>query len=418
MEVWRWVEGTVEAADLAAGLAAVSRLPGAEEQDRRQLVAAAAAALLETGPGLLHRLEQIALLVWERLNTGHWAEVWPGWTRTYRLVAAARVQEVARLVLARGDEGDQLLREVVRLCDMGILLGGAGGGPVMNQLLETIAQHITDHLAGPEEDEEEVPVKVPRLSPPPEKQLTWRLPLPRPLTALPRLACPSIPSFLSRCLLPGAPHLLTDCLSDWPALAGPRRWTPDRLLRLAGPRTVPVELGSQYTETDWTQRLMTVEQFVSRHLAGDRSGPTGYLAQHQLLDQVPRLMADLEVPDYCYTGKEEDVDVNVWIGPGGTVSPAHNDPKHNLLCQVAGTKYVALFLPDQAPNLYPIEEAMMGNSSRVDLDRPDLEQFPRLAELEGQGGLLRAGEMLYIPPGVWHYVRSLEQSFSVSFWWQ
>ena len=60
----------------------------------------------------------------------------------------------------------------------------------------------------------------------------------------------------------------------------------------------------------------------------------------------------------------------------------------------------------------------MANSSRVDLDRPDLEQFPRLADLQGQGGLLRAGEMLYIPPGVWHYVRSLDQSFSVSFWWQ
>jgi hypothetical protein len=36
MDVWQWVEAAVEAADLAAGLAAVTRLPVAEEQDRRQ----------------------------------------------------------------------------------------------------------------------------------------------------------------------------------------------------------------------------------------------------------------------------------------------------------------------------------------------------------------------------------------------
>lgn len=31
--------------------------------------------------------------------------------------------------------------------------------------------------------------------------------------------------------------------------------------------------------------------------------------------------------------------------------------------------------------------------------------------------ILEEGEMLYIPPKWWHYVRSLTMSFSVSFWW-
>jgi len=31
--------------------------------------------------------------------------------------------------------------------------------------------------------------------------------------------------------------------------------------------------------------------------------------------------------------------------------------------------------------------------------------------------ILEEGEMLYIPPKWWHYVRSLTMSLSVSFWW-
>jgi lysine-specific demethylase 8 len=45
------------------------------------------------------------------------------------------------------------------------------------------------------------------------------------------------------------------------------------------------------------------------------------------------------VPEYCYfLSKDEDldsnVDINAWFGPKGTVSPLHQDIKHNFLCQV------------------------------------------------------------------------------------
>ena len=54
---------------------------------------------------------------------------------------------------------------------------------------------------------------------------------------------------------------------------------------------------------------------------------------------------------------------------------------------------------------------------KVDLDNIDEEEFPKVVDLEFMDCILGEGEMLYIPPKWWHYVRSLTTSFSVSFWW-
>lgn len=54
---------------------------------------------------------------------------------------------------------------------------------------------------------------------------------------------------------------------------------------------------------------------------------------------------------------------------------------------------------------------------KVDLDCLDEKEFPKVLDLEFMDCILDEGEMLYIPPKWWHYVRSLTISFSVSFWW-
>lgn len=53
----------------------------------------------------------------------------------------------------------------------------------------------------------------------------------------------------------------------------------------------------------------------------------------------------------------------------------------------------------------------------MDPKSPDLDRFPLFAQVRSVRCVLRAGEMLYIPPYFWHHIESLETSFSVSFWW-
>jgi lysine-specific demethylase 8 len=82
-----------------------------------------------------------------------------------------------------------------------------------------------------------------------------------------------------------------------------------------------------------------------------------------------------------------------------------------------GRKYVRLFHPSCTPALYPYKDGLTTNSSQVDVDAPDHTRFPLFGTAQYVDCILEAGQMLYIPPGWWHYVRSLSVSFSVSFWW-
>ena len=110
---------------------------------------------------------------------------------------------------------------------------------------------------------------------------------------------------------------------------------------------------------------------------------------------------------------------------------------------MVGLKYVRMYAPHaHSLLLYPHTEGLNTNSSRIDLDAdfasalplnggeaagvsteggaasPAYPQFPGFAGLPYMDCVLGPGQMLYLPPGWWHYVRSLSTSCSVSFWWK
>ncbi|XP_040046301.1 lysine-specific demethylase 8 [Gasterosteus aculeatus] len=373
-------------------------------RSRRQLysdddnAAAAAARMLNA---------QIILDVsWERLNAGTWRHVDKEWRRVYSYGCLFKAAALCR----RGPSADEVLL-AVRTCDMGLLMGAA----IMDNILQVIVGILQGEVRRSTDlQEESGRAEVKR-----KKTECSRLPVINDESAVPRIKCPSLESFSTNYLLPLKPVVLEGTIAHWPAL-NQRPWSLEYLRGVAGCRTVPVEVGSRYTDEEWSQTLLTVNEFIERHVLDEEGvDGLGYLAQHQLFDQIPELKEDICLPDYCCLGEgdEDDITVNAWFGPRGTVSPLHQDPQQNFLAQVVGSKYIRLYSPEDTDKLYPHPSPLLHNTSQVEVENPDAERFPEFSRAPYAECVLRPGDVLFIPVRHWHYVRSLELSFSVSFWW-
>ncbi|GMY16373.1 lysine-specific demethylase JMJ30 isoform X1 [Fagus crenata] len=342
-------------------------------------------------------------MAWEQLHSGPWNSVLPVWRDAYSMACL----HVAKLNVSNGE-----LSEALRILDMGLIMGGSLLRKDLDSAVEKVSAMARDtklsdqnsdrRLVRHELEEAEVLQSLPI------KSLSCKIVVKRPAL--------SLEGFLREYFLSGSPVIISECMAHWPART---KWNDlDYLKRVAGDRTVPVEVGKNYLCSQWKQELITFSQFLARIEANDCSSanPT-YLAQHPLFDQISELRKDICIPDYCFAGGGELRPLNAWFGPAGTVTPLHHDPHHNILAQVVGKKYVRLYPASLSEELYPYTETMLKNSSQVDLDNIDERQFPKVHDLKFQDCILEEGEMLYIPPKWWHYVRSLTTSFSVSFWW-
>ncbi|XP_061606369.1 lysine-specific demethylase 8 [Phyllopteryx taeniolatus] len=376
------------------------------KRSRRQLYTGAPAA------GRLLNAQIVLDVSWEKLNMGTWRHVDKEWRRVYSYGCLFKV-----CALCGEEPSEEYLLQAIRTCDMGLLMGAA----IMDDRLQVLVRILQKEVrkdTGNEDEREHTEAKRLKLAVPDVPQIREDL-------EIHRVKCPSLESFKKSYLLPHKAVILEETIDHWPAL-NQHPWSLEYLRSVAGCRTVPVEVGSRYTDEEWSQTLMTLNDFIDRYIfkSSDNSqdGATpicGYLAQHQLFEQIPELKDDIRLPDYCCLGDgdEDDVTVNAWFGPAGTVSPLHQDPQHNFLAQVVGRKYIRLYSPEDSDKLYPHPSELLHNTSQVEVENPDMERFPEFSKAPYRECVLRPGDVLFIPVQHWHYVRSLEQSFSVSFWW-
>ncbi|KAF4977081.1 hypothetical protein FZEAL_6359 [Fusarium zealandicum] len=384
----------------------------------------------------------------------------------------ALILETHRLLLgplqAAHSLSEHVLGVVVEKLDRALITAGGGG---RQQWLEKTIQLLEESWVAGQQHER--PAKRQRRDASPQHSFSSAEPYERPRLS-PERTCPrhsgwtmeQFEDYMNGNGGEPRPIVFTDLIREWPALTD-RPWrSPDYLLSktFGGRRLVPVEVGRSYVDEGWGQELIQFREFLARHVQVDSpdttattttasssatpyTKPIGYLAQHNLFQQIPSLRNDICVPDFCWTDvpphpttpslDQVPLDVpqlNAWFGPARTITPLHTDGYHNLLCQAVGAKYLRLYPPRASPAMRPREPEHgvdMSNTSGLDVgvlegwdERPEgIEQEDvrgMREELEGVEYwecVLEPGDTLVIPIGWWHYVRSLSVSFSVSFWW-
>lgn len=214
------------------------------------------------------------------------------------------------------------------------------------------------------------------------------------------------------------PALVSDGLTECPAT---EHWCPATLRSVNAEQLVDVQVsksgrwkfGPQADPTDqYTIKDVPFGKACDLITSAGPGDPKYYIPHLSIYERLPALRHDLRFP-YCLNSSR----VYLWFGCAGTITPLHCDIDNNVFGQVYGAKEVILFSPEETSFLYqfPFDSATP-HLSFVDVETPDLSKYPLYTKARKTTVTISPGQLLFIPAGWWHHVRSLEVSISVSEW--
>lgn len=212
--------------------------------------------------------------------------------------------------------------------------------------------------------------------------------------------------FLHNFYAPGRPVLIKGAIADWPAL---ERWTPDYLAESVGDAEIEYQGGRSGAQDyelkkDRHRKRAPFRQFIALARKG---GNDAYLTASNSAANGPALRpleADL-APIDAYLTRAPGM---LWIGGAGAFTPLHFDLTNNLLVQVTGTKRVTIIPPSQTHRL--AHRSHVFSDVRDVTDEARLKLHPQARDVLRYDVLLSPGDLLFVPIGWWHQVRS--ESFS------
>lgn len=220
--------------------------------------------------------------------------------------------------------------------------------------------------------------------------------------------------FLERYYSVNRPVILTGLLAG----TSSERWTPEYLAQICGDASVQIMAGRQSDSRyelncEAHKREIKMAEYVKMVLDGGASNDYYLVANNGFFD-LPETQALLsEVPELSEYLDPSNTKRKVffWFGPAGTVTPLHHDVMNVMIAQVYGRKRFTLIAPEQTPYVYN-DTAVYGE---VNCSEPDYSRHPLYREATPIHVEIGPGDVLFIPVGWWHYVKSLETSIMVSY---
>lgn len=202
--------------------------------------------------------------------------------------------------------------------------------------------------------------------------------------------------------------VIDDLASDWPAL---ERWTPQWLSDNYGSKPVRVydasfgEPGKNYMGSVGS---MSFAEYLDETLV---RGKDLRMFLYNIGQHIPALLDDVVFPDVGLKFSRNFV--FTFFGCKDAITPLHFDIDMGYVFYTAvyGRRRIRLFAPDQAAALYHHPFTVR---SYANLDDPDLDAQPLLANAQGYEVVLEPGQTLCMPPGYWHEFCYLDAGFGIS----
>ena len=271
--------------------------------------------------------------------------------------------------------------------------------------------------------------------------------------------------FFQSFLLQNRPVIMRGAIAHWPAV---QKWSPAYLRTMVQGAKVEIQSKSDYGPSGSKRHFEEIEEAdfaeVIDMMALDDPPDMSYVRQTRVWRDIEPLVADVQPLRYgpAHLAK---TDGNLWVGPAGTIAQMHWDPGHNLFAQIRGEKKWILVPPSEShltyankfslseiiqdsrvlvrfPALVQNMEKMMTSSASVEdlvdhgfndserrflyswlaqmnncdvnAEEPDPERTPLFLSAHRHEGMLRTGDLMFIPIGWRHYVRSMSASISMN----
>jgi len=217
--------------------------------------------------------------------------------------------------------------------------------------------------------------------------------------------------FRKNYLLARKPLIIKGLTKSWPAR---EKWDIEYFKRIAGDLEVPLYDNSK-ADPSKPINSAAAKMKMGDYLDLIKSKPTELrIFLFNIFKHRPELLKDIVLPKELMGGFIESMPA-MFFGGSNSVTFLHYDidMPHLFHTHFGGRKQVRLFDYKWKRRLYCIPNATYALED-YDVLNPDFEKFPALKGVEGYELFLEHGDTLFMPRAMWHWMKYLDGSFSLS----
>ena len=207
------------------------------------------------------------------------------------------------------------------------------------------------------------------------------------------------------------PLIIKGLTNDW---AAREKWSTDYFKEIAGDIEVKLVDNSKADPNKVINASIASMKF-GEYLDLIKREPTELrIFFFNLFKHRPELVNDIKIPKELMGGFIESMPA-MFFGGSRAITFLHYDIDlpHLFHTHFGGRKHIILFDNKWKKRLYCVPNTTYALED-YDVANPDFEKFPALRGVEGYEVFLEHGDTLFMPTGMWHWMRYIDGSFSLT----